>query len=116
MMRTASRENVDLVGDRLAVRILRAACVGTHDFEDFCTLLGIPRHILGSRLRQLVVAGLLARRRTSHYPPRIAYRLTRKGEALRPTLGIRAHRPRIGCTDQSQQFPTKFRFQEANSA
>jgi DNA-binding HxlR family transcriptional regulator len=47
---------------------------------------GIPTNILASRLKRLVALGILAAERYNDHPPRMEYRLTPKGEDLRPIL------------------------------
>ncbi len=46
----------------------------------------IPTNILTDRLKRLVTLGVVESRRYSDHPPRVEYRLTIKGEDLRPVL------------------------------
>ena len=47
----------------------------------------IPTNILTERLKRLVSLGVVESQRYSDHPPRAEYRLTAKGEDLRPVLG-----------------------------
>lgn len=75
-----------VIGDRWTMLILRNAFLRMRRFEDFQTHLGITRHLLASRLKRLVDAGLLARVPYQQAPLRHEYRLTEKGKALHPVL------------------------------
>jgi DNA-binding HxlR family transcriptional regulator len=77
---------LDIVGDRWSFMILRAAFRGIHRFEVFRAELGIARPVLSDRLRKLVDAGIMERRRYQERPERYEYRLTRMGLELSPAL------------------------------
>jgi DNA-binding HxlR family transcriptional regulator len=79
--RTAS-----IIGDRWTLLILRNAFLRMRRFEDFQANLGVTRHLLASRLKRLVEAGILARVPYQQAPLRHEYRLTDKGKALYPVL------------------------------
>jgi DNA-binding HxlR family transcriptional regulator len=51
---------------------------------------GIPTNILADRLACLEEAGIVASKAYQDNPPRYAYTLTAKGEALKPVLGTLA--------------------------
>ncbi|MEV0403890.1 helix-turn-helix domain-containing protein [Actinoallomurus sp. NPDC050550] len=49
-------------------------------------LTGLSDKVLSERLAQLTEAGILERRRTPAWPPRVTYALTDRGRALAPVL------------------------------
>jgi DNA-binding HxlR family transcriptional regulator len=75
-----------VVGDRWTILILRDAFRGIRRFDGIRRDLDIPRAVLADRLRKLVDAGVLVRRRYSEHPPRDEYRLTPMGIELSPVL------------------------------
>jgi DNA-binding HxlR family transcriptional regulator len=75
-----------VVGDRWSILILRDAFRGIRRFDEIRRDLDIPRAVLADRLRKLVDAGVLVRRRYSEHPPRDEYRLTPMGIELSPVL------------------------------
>ena len=77
---------LSVVGDRWTLLILRDCFTGIRRFDDFQKSLGITRHVLAARLKALEESGVLVRVRYRERPPRYEYRLTDKGEALRPVL------------------------------
>ena len=76
------------IGDRWNLLIVWAALQGTTRFEDFQNRLGIARNILSNRLSKLVVEGILVKHPVNSGARRQEYRVTDKGEALRPTLEL----------------------------
>jgi DNA-binding HxlR family transcriptional regulator len=78
--------SLERVGEWWSILILRDAMRGATRFEQFQTSLGIAPNMLARRLRALVEAGLLERRRYSDRPPRDEYHLTARGEDFRPVL------------------------------
>lgn len=80
------QRSLDIIGDRWTILILRDAFRGIRRFDDLRRDLGIAKPVLADRLRHLVDAGILERRRYCERPPRDEYRLTRMGAALSPTL------------------------------
>lgn len=78
--------SLDIVGDRWTILILRDAFRGLHRFDEFRRDLDIPRAVLADRLRKLVDAGVMVKRRYQDHPPRDEYRLTRMGLQLSPIL------------------------------
>ncbi|MGH7123950.1 MAG: winged helix-turn-helix transcriptional regulator, partial [Stellaceae bacterium] len=73
---------LSVIGDRWTLLVLRDAFLRTRRFEDFQRQLGVTRHLLASRLRKLVAAGILAKVRYQEKPTRYEYRLTEKGLEL----------------------------------
>jgi DNA-binding HxlR family transcriptional regulator len=76
------------IGDGWSLLIVWAALHGTTRFDDFCTRLGVARNILSTRLAKLIEDGILERRPLHSEARRQEYRLTDKGEALRPALEL----------------------------
>jgi len=67
--------------------VIRDLVRGKRRFAEFLgSSEGIPTNILADRLKRLVQAGIIASSRYSDHPPRVEYRLTTKGEELRPIL------------------------------
>jgi DNA-binding HxlR family transcriptional regulator len=77
---------LDRVGEWWSMLILRDAFSGISRFDDFQESLGIAPAMLTRRLKALVDAGLLARRRYSERPPRDEYLLTERGRDFAPVL------------------------------
>jgi DNA-binding HxlR family transcriptional regulator len=78
--------SLETIGERWTLLILRDAFLGTRRFDDFQKSLGVARNVLTVRLKSLVDAGLLERRRYQERPERYEYRLTEKGVDLWPVL------------------------------
>jgi DNA-binding HxlR family transcriptional regulator len=78
--------SLERVGEWWSILILRDASLGLTRFDDFQQSLGIAPNILTRRLKALVEAGLLERRRYSERPPRDEYVLTQAGRDFRPVL------------------------------
>jgi DNA-binding HxlR family transcriptional regulator len=76
------------VGDSWSLLILWAALQGTTRFDHFQSGLGVARNILSNRLSKLVDAGILVKRPVHSGGRRLEYRVTSKGEALRPALEL----------------------------
>lgn len=78
---------MDLIGDRWTMLIIRDLFLGRENFKDFCeSPEKIATNTLTARLSRLLEAGVITRVPSSKYPGREAYRLTEKGQALRPVL------------------------------
>jgi DNA-binding HxlR family transcriptional regulator len=77
---------LEIVGDRWALLVVREVALGSHRFTDIAAGTGAPRDRLTARLKALVEAGILERRRYSEAPPRSEYHLTDAGSALLPVL------------------------------
>ena len=79
--------SLDIVGDRWTLLIIRDLGRGHSKFVDLMReLRGIAPNVLSDRLKLLEREGLVASTMYSQHPPRAEYRLTEKGEALRPVL------------------------------
>ena len=78
--------SLERVGEWWSILILRDASLGLTRFDEFQESLGIAPNILTRRLKALVEAGLLERRRYSEKPPRDEYVLTQAGRDFRPVL------------------------------
>jgi DNA-binding HxlR family transcriptional regulator len=78
---------LDLVGDRWTLLVIRDLLLGRARFRDFAASPeGIPTNILSDRLERLLEHGVVQQIPAPDGTKRYAYRLTRKGEALRPLL------------------------------
>ncbi|MDP3739568.1 MAG: helix-turn-helix domain-containing protein [Hyphomonadaceae bacterium] len=77
---------LDRVGDPWSILILRDVGFGLTRFDQFQESLGIAPNMLTRRLKALVEAGLLERRRYNERPPRDEYILTGRGRDFRPVL------------------------------
>ena len=70
----------DLLERRWLLSVLYAAHSGALRFNEFKQILGeVPPRTLAQRLSELEEAGLLDRTVIDARPPRVEYRLTRKG-------------------------------------
>ncbi|MBV8088535.1 MAG: helix-turn-helix transcriptional regulator [Alphaproteobacteria bacterium] len=78
--------SLERVGEWWSILILRDAFHGLTRFDQFQESLGIAPNMLVRRLKALVEAGLLERRRYSEKPPRDEYVLTQAGHDFRPVL------------------------------
>src|SRR6185369_12573481 len=78
--------SLERVGERWSMLILRDAFHGLTRFDQFQKSLDIAPNILARRLKSLVEAGLLERRRYSDHPPREEYLLTERGRDFRPVI------------------------------
>jgi DNA-binding HxlR family transcriptional regulator len=75
------------MGDRWTLLIIRDLMFGRSRFKDFsASPEGIPTNILSDRLERLVRHELAEQMPASDGSKRLAYRLTEKGNALRPVL------------------------------
>src|SRR5262249_21377426 len=82
---------VSVIGDRWTLLVLRDCSLGVRRLEAFQARLGMPRPVLAARLRKLVQAGVLRKRRYRLRPPRYEYRLTKKGLELYPVMMAIVH-------------------------
>jgi DNA-binding HxlR family transcriptional regulator len=85
-MRCPIARSLEQVGEWWSILILRDALQGLRRFDQFQESLGIAPNILTRRLKALVEAGVLERRRYSERPPRDEYVLTQAGRDFRPVL------------------------------
>src|SRR5271155_1024008 len=79
--------SLERVGEWWSILILRDASLGLARFDEFQESLGIAPNILTRRLKALVEAGLLERRRYSERPPRDEYILAQAGGEFGRVLG-----------------------------
>ena len=78
--------SLEHVGEWWSILILREAFNGRTRFDEFRDALGVAPNILTRRLKALVTAGLLERRRYCERPPRDEYVLTDRGRDFRPVM------------------------------
>jgi DNA-binding HxlR family transcriptional regulator len=78
--------SLERVGEWWSMLIMRDALHGMRRFDEFSTSLGIAPNMLARRLKALVGAGLLERRRYNAHPPRFEYVPTARGRDFRPVL------------------------------
>jgi DNA-binding HxlR family transcriptional regulator len=78
--------SLERVGEWWSILILRDAFQGLTRFDEFQKSLDIAPNMLTRRLKALVEAGLLERRRYIERPPRDEYLLTERGRDFRPVL------------------------------
>ncbi len=76
------------IGDSWSMLIVWSALQGTTRFDNFQSSLGVARNILSNRLSKLVEEGILVKRPVRTGARRLEYRVTGKGEALRPALEL----------------------------
>lgn len=79
-------EAVRQIGDSWTLLIVWAAFRGISRFDNFQRQLGVARNILSNRLARLVDQGILEKRPVHAGARRLEYRVTPKGEALRPVV------------------------------
>jgi DNA-binding HxlR family transcriptional regulator len=78
---------LDLVGERWALLVVRELVLGPKRFSDLCAgLPGIGSNVLTTRLRELVAAGVIARRQLPPPAASTVYELTEYGQELVPVL------------------------------
>jgi len=92
---------LEVVGERWALLIVRELFRHQHRFAAIAHHTGAPRDVLSARLRSLVDAGVVERRRYSERPERFEYHLTPAGRDLGPVLASliqwgERHRPGPG--------------------
>lgn len=79
--------SLDLLGDRWTLLVVRDLILGRTRFKEFAASPeGIPTNILSDRLERLLSQGIVEQTPAADGTKRLAYRLTEKGEALRPIL------------------------------
>ncbi len=76
------------IGDSWSMLIVWSALHGTTRFDNFQSLPGVARNILSDRLSKLVEKGILVKRPIHSGARRLEYRMTDRGEALRPALEL----------------------------
>jgi DNA-binding HxlR family transcriptional regulator len=79
--------SLDLLGDRWTLLVVRDLMLGHTRFRDFAASPeGIPTNVLSDRLDRLRRHGVVEQLPVEDSPGRMGYRLTEKGQALRPML------------------------------
>ncbi|MGY5052070.1 winged helix-turn-helix transcriptional regulator [Streptomyces sp. 900105755] len=93
--------SLQVLGERWTLLIIREVYVGKHRFAEIQASLGIAPNLLSARLKTLVDAGVLRKRRyqVPGSRPRDSYHLSPAGEELRVVLAAfqqwgDRHRPR----------------------
>lgn len=80
--------SLDILGDKWTLLVVRDLILGRTRFKDFSeSPEGIPTNILSDRLARLLEVGIVQQNPVDDGAKRLAYQLTKKGEALRPVLG-----------------------------
>ncbi len=78
---------LDLFGDRWTLLVVRDLLLGKVRFKEFAASPeGIPTNLLSDRLSRLLRHGVVVQVTPADGSKHLAYRLTDKGEALRPVL------------------------------
>ncbi len=78
---------LDVIGDRWTLLVVRDLFLGHSRFKEFVSAPErIPTNILTDRLEKLIRDGLAEQIPAADGTKRLAYRLTPKGETLRPIL------------------------------
>ena len=78
---------LDVLGDRWTLLVLRDLFWGKSRYGEFtASPEGIPTNILADRLVRLEECGLLSSSPYQDNPPRLEYKITKKGRELLPTL------------------------------
>ena len=77
---------LEVMGERWAFMILRAAFNKVSHFEEFHSELGIARNLLSNRVGKLVDHGVLERVPCQDDRRKVEYRLTEKGSDLLPAM------------------------------
>jgi DNA-binding HxlR family transcriptional regulator len=77
---------LDIVGEKWALLAVREVFLGNRRFDEMVKRTGAPRDTLAARLRTLVAAGILERRRYCEHPARFEYHLTSAGRDLYPVI------------------------------
>ena len=78
--------SLEVVGERWSLLVVRELSLGAHRFGEIVSGTGAPRDRIAARLKVLVEAGVVERRRYQSGPERFEYHLTESGEALLPVL------------------------------
>jgi len=79
--------SLELVGERWSLLVIRELSLGAHRFTEILEGTGAPRDRIAARLKALLAAGVIERRKYQSGPDRFEYHLTESGEALLPALG-----------------------------
>jgi DNA-binding HxlR family transcriptional regulator len=76
------------IGDSWSLLIVWSALQGTTRFDNFHSRLGVARNVLSNRLSKLIDEGILVKLPVHSGARRLEYRVTGRGEALRPALEL----------------------------
>ena len=80
-------QTLDVLGDRWTLLILRDLMAGLDRYSDIIESCGgMSPNVLSDRLKMLEAEGLVERIYERGLPPRVEYKLTEKGWAVRPVL------------------------------
>ena len=80
-------KTADLLGDSVTLLIVRDLLEGPKRFGDFeLAFQGVSTRTLSSKLKVLEQEGIIERDESRRTLPRIDYRLSKKGTALRPLV------------------------------
>jgi DNA-binding HxlR family transcriptional regulator len=82
---------MSVIGDAWTTLILRDAIRGSTRFDQFLQSTRASRAVLSDRLAHLVEHGVFERVQYEAHPPRYDYKLTERGEALRPVMMMLSH-------------------------
>jgi len=86
------RRLADLLERRWTLSILYASRSGAVRFNEFRQALGpVPPGTLAARLAELAEAGVFDRVVVDARPPRVEYRVTRRGKELQAAIGAVLH-------------------------
>lgn len=78
---------LDILGDRWTLLVIRDLLLGHSRFKDFsASPEKIPTNLLSERLSRLLEHDIVERIPVKESPGRLAYKLTKKGKALKPLL------------------------------
>jgi len=86
LMACSIARSLAVAGEPWTPLVIRDVYIGINRFADLQRDLGISRKVLAERLRHLVDAGMLERRRYSERPPRDEYELTEMGREFMDVL------------------------------
>ncbi len=79
--------SLDVFGDRWTLLVIRDLFLGRNRFRDFAASPeGVPTNILSDRLERLLQHGIVKQIPAQDGTKRLAYALTKKGNALGPLL------------------------------
>jgi len=79
---------LDIIGDKWTLLVIRDLMfLGKRMYSELAdSMEKIPTNILADRLKKLEVAGIIEKKPYQDRPVRYSYTLTKRGQALRPTL------------------------------
>lgn len=80
-------QTADIVGDSISLLILRDLLIRPRGFTELeLSLKGVSSRTICAKLKRLASDGLVTRVPKTKFYPRVDYRLTPKGKALRPVV------------------------------